>query len=441
MEENTKIERAYEITDAKISFVSLVDAAANRKTFLVTRAKDGQAELKLTGRIIRQDDDKHLVTGVVYEPLEEDTWGTYMSAEEIEKAAHWFMRYGSRNNDIQHSYEPNPDCTVVESWIARSDTDIGGETVKAGTWLMTVEVTDSKIWRAIETGQITGLSMGGVGTYSEEDVDLESIEKSEDAQEKRGLLRRMAEFLGISPLERGEMADMYSERTKQNHFWEAFNSLEDTLRKYDYREEKYIYETDGKKIREALSDFDTIIKNILTSEQPIAMAIAGEVEKNAKEEIEVTKEQLEEVINKAVERAVEKLTKAEDAPAAESPAETPATETAEQTASAEAEAATETPAAENAEGTESAAAPATETPAAEAPLTRAMVEEIVRETIEKASAPKEETLTAETVTEMVNRAVTEAVQPVLKHVGTPGNLNGDGVERSSNQQHYLHGIL
>ena len=74
---------------------------------------------------------------------------------------------------------------------------------------MTVEVTDSKIWRAIETGQITGLSMGGVGTYSEEDVDLESIEKSEDAQEKRGLLRRMAEFLGISPLERGDKTEPF----------------------------------------------------------------------------------------------------------------------------------------------------------------------------------------------------------------------------------------
>ncbi len=423
------IERAYEITDAKITFVSLVDAAANRKTFLITKAKDGQAEIKLTGKILRQDGERHLVTGIVYAPMEEDTWGTYMNAEEIEKAAHWFMRNGSRNNDIQHSFEPDRDCSVVESWIARSDTEIGGETVKAGTWLMTVEITNADVWGKIERGEITGLSMGGVGTYSEEDVDLESIEKS-DAQEKRGLLKRMAEFLGISPIERGDMADLFTERTKANSFWEAFSSLEDTLRKYDYRKEEYVYETDEGKIRDALTDFENILKNILTSEQPIAMSVMGPatIEKSKKEDTEVTKEQLEDAINRAAELAVEKLTKAEgdtaEAPAVETPAETAEAPAADAPTE-------ETPASESENGGESA----------DAPITRADLEKIVSEMIEKATAPKDDALTAEAVEEMVNRAVEKAVEPVLKHVGTPGNLNGDTVERSSEGQHYLHGIL
>ena len=34
----SKIEKAYAITDAKISFVSLVDKAANKKQFLITKA-------------------------------------------------------------------------------------------------------------------------------------------------------------------------------------------------------------------------------------------------------------------------------------------------------------------------------------------------------------------------------------------------------------------
>ena len=37
----SKIEKAYAITDAKISFVSLVDKAANKKQFLITKAEHG----------------------------------------------------------------------------------------------------------------------------------------------------------------------------------------------------------------------------------------------------------------------------------------------------------------------------------------------------------------------------------------------------------------
>ena len=38
-----KIAKAYAITDAKISFVSLVDKAANKKQFLITTSEDGAA--------------------------------------------------------------------------------------------------------------------------------------------------------------------------------------------------------------------------------------------------------------------------------------------------------------------------------------------------------------------------------------------------------------
>lgn len=430
------VEKACEITNAKITFVSLVDAAANRKQFLVTRGKDGQAEIKLTGRILRQDGEKHLVTGIVYEPMAEDTWGTFMNAEEIEKAAHWFMRNGSLNNDIQHSFEPNRDCTVVESWIARSDTEIGGEAVKQGTWLMTVEVTDPEIWRAIEDGKITGLSMGGVGTYSEEDTDLGEVEKSETVQEKRGLLKRFAEFLGLNLVERGEVEELYNERMKEDSFWNAFNALECSLRKWDYRDDKYIYETDEGKIRDALTDFESILSNILTSEQPIAMAIKGPetIEKSKdKEEREVTKAEIEAAIEKAATLAVEKLTRADGG---EAPAENAgaAAENAPGESGQAEQGATETQADGGSEGGQESA------PAADAPLTRADVEEIVTAAIEKATAAKADAVTAEQVEEMVQRSVEKAVEPVLKHVGVPSNMGGDGIERSEGQ-HYLHGIL
>lgn len=41
-----KIAKAYAITDAKISFVSLVDKAANKKQFLITKSEDGAGKFR-----------------------------------------------------------------------------------------------------------------------------------------------------------------------------------------------------------------------------------------------------------------------------------------------------------------------------------------------------------------------------------------------------------
>lgn len=41
-----KIAKAYAITDAKISFVSLVDNAANKKQFLITKSEDGAGKFQ-----------------------------------------------------------------------------------------------------------------------------------------------------------------------------------------------------------------------------------------------------------------------------------------------------------------------------------------------------------------------------------------------------------
>ena len=131
------VEKAYEITDAKITFVSLVDRAANKRKFLLTKAEDGKASFTTFGRIVKTDAQTHYVTGIVYEPMEEDTHGNYMTEAEIEKAAHWFAKNGNMV-DLQHSFEPLDGASVVESWIAKADFEIEGQTVKKGTWLMTV---------------------------------------------------------------------------------------------------------------------------------------------------------------------------------------------------------------------------------------------------------------------------------------------------------------
>ncbi len=215
-----EVKKAYEITDAKIQFVSLVDKAANLKKFLITKADDGKVTFTTCGRIVKKDADNHFVTGVVYEPLTEDAHGNYMTESEITKAAYYFAKSGNKV-DLQHSFEPLDGVAVVESWIAKADFQCGDEPVQKGTWLMTMEIDNQKIWDAIEKGEITGFSMGGVGVYSEEDIQLENVTKNvldavnePEQNEKKGVFKKLAALLGFDVVEKGALADEYVEKQR-----------------------------------------------------------------------------------------------------------------------------------------------------------------------------------------------------------------------------------
>lgn len=455
------LKKAYEITDAKIQFVSLVDKAANKRQFLIKKEDGGKAAFTTYGRIVKADAETHYVTGIVYEPMAEDSHGNFMTEGEITKAAYWFAKNGNKV-DLQHSFEPLDGASVVESWIAKADFDIDGETIKKGTWLMTVEVADESVWDGIEKGEITGLSMGGLGNYSEEDVELENVSKQETS-EKKGLLKQLAKALGLNVVEKGAMAELYEERSKGTLFWNAFNSLEEVLYKYDPITGRYLYETDEAKVRECLEEFGQIITSILTGGGSVTEAIQtdrpvekagkkmsgknretlkgiyeslgaflkefddpepedGEGEekpegtkKADKEEKQVTKQEVEGIVEKAVAAAFAKATNT----AAKTPEEEETDEENKETAT-------------KAKKKEDGIAKGDE-------ITPESINAMVEAAIEKALEPQREAVTAEQVQEMITAAVAKAVDPVLKSRGLPSNLGG--VEKSTGEQHYLHGIL
>ena len=193
------IEKAIEIRNARIRFVSLVDKAANLQSFLVTKNKDGEASFTTCGQIVKADADNHYVTGIVYEPMVKDSQGNFMTEDEIVKAARWYAKNGNMV-DVQHSFSPLSSASVVESWVAKADFSLGDKAVKKGTWLMTVEISDDKIWNRIEKGEITGFSMGGAGEYATEDVDIDidNLEKSfNDAtpKKRRGIIKTLLSLL------------------------------------------------------------------------------------------------------------------------------------------------------------------------------------------------------------------------------------------------------
>jgi len=434
------VKKAYEITDARIQYVSLVDKAANLKKFLITKADDGRAAFTTCGRIVRKDADNHFVTGIVYEPMVEDAHGNFMTEGEITKAAYYFAKSGNKV-DLQHSFEPLEGAAVVESWIAKADFQIGDETVKQGTWLMTVEIADNQIWEAIEKGEITGFSMGGVGVYSEEDVQLEDVEKtaggSEPEQsEKKGVFKKLAALLGFDVVEKGEFQDTFEATKKAREFWAAFDTLEGLLRRWDYYSDTMVFESDTAKITEALSEFSDAIQTVLAGGAAVAKEVAKckPVEKAGKKMSSANKETLQ--------TAYEALGVLLEAVADPEPDDDGEGEDGKKKT-------TETKPKDD-EGEENS-------DKEEAEVKKEEIEKLVQDTVAEAVAkafgeqqptadpeqqPEAEAVTKEEVQEMVTKAVSEAITPLLKARGVPTAMNDGGAgSEQPVEKHYLHGIL
>lgn len=426
-----RIEKAYAISDAKISFVSLVDKAANKKQFLITKADDGLAKFTTYGRIVKTDDESHFVTGIVYEPLVEDTDGNYMTEEEITKAAHWFMKNGA-DVDLQHCFEKAEGAEVVESYVAKNDMEIEDEQIKKGTWLMTMEISDNDVWGSIQKGEITGFSMGGKGSYSLEDVDLDTLEKSDG--EVRGLIKSLATKFGI--IKKGELTEKFTQRIKNNNFWTAWDTLESTLRRYNWSSDKYEFVEDEEVIREYLEEFNEIIVGILSQksvtkslakaavEEPVLKAgkslsiknqnalksiydnlgsFLGEFEEETEETIE-KKEANKEMKQKEVEELVRKEVSASMNQVTDQIGE----------------------------------------------LAKSLNIE-TKEDVNKGDSEKDAEVTAESISKMVGTEISKAMEPVMqaldpimKSRALPSNLNDSGskdVKKGADEEHYLHGIL
>lgn len=429
-----KIQKAYEIYDAKISFMSLVDKAANKREFLITKAKDDDANFQYFGRIIKADPATHYVTGVAYEPDIEDAHGNFMSEGEIQKAAYWFAKNGDKV-DIQHSFEAIDGATVVENWVTKSDETIGDETIKKGTWLVTMEVTDDDLWDKIEKGEITGFSMGGVGKYSTKDVEVSKMESNSG---NKSIFKKFAESLGFQVVEKGAVADQYNEKKKYSGFWNAINSLQNVLagpEHWNYITQCYEYnfETDEEKIREALTDFCNIVQDLL-AEQSITKALAETepdkpIEKAGKKMSSANKKKLDSICEALTafgkefddnEDEEEEVMKKEDMEAIQKMIE----ESVEKAVSKKGSG--ETKKTENTEVSNDSI--------------QKMIDAAITKAVEKFEPKQPEPTQEEQLSKSIETAVAKALEPLLKARGVSSNLNDDGIQKSA-EDHYLKGIL
>ncbi|MEC1583708.1 XkdF-like putative serine protease domain-containing protein [Bacillus subtilis] len=241
-----------ELVNAKITHVSYVDKAANQKQFFFMKSEkhpDFQKEVKV---IAKEADEQKLVYGIVYEPDTVDAHGDFMTAAEIEKAAHGFLK-DAREIDKQHDFQGGVG-EVVESYVAPADFEMNGETIKKGSWVLVTKASE-EVWEEIKKGEITGYSMAGVADIAKQEEPVSPDEK--------GLFNFLKNFFaGNISLSKGAVQEKYDEGRKRREFWAAQDALNSALFKWDYSEGM---ETDPEKIREALQDFVDIAQKVLIS--------------------------------------------------------------------------------------------------------------------------------------------------------------------------------
>jgi hypothetical protein len=102
-------------------------------------------------------DDKQLVFGEVYAPNMVDTDWEAMTPEDVEYAAHNFLKNNYLDHiDIGHDGEKSG-AVVVESYINRTPDD---PLYKEGAWVMGVWVPDD-VWKSVKDGELNAFSFFG----------------------------------------------------------------------------------------------------------------------------------------------------------------------------------------------------------------------------------------------------------------------------------------
>lgn len=113
--------------------------------------------------IIKTNDELQMVYGVVFQPDTEDSDGDVVSADEIEKAMHGFMK-SEPKFDVGHDLDIRYDVALIENYIAPNDMvckfNKKERDIKKGSWIMGVRVGD-ELWKEVKSGKINGFSPWG----------------------------------------------------------------------------------------------------------------------------------------------------------------------------------------------------------------------------------------------------------------------------------------
>lgn len=259
-----------QITDLRINFISLVPKGANNRT-VIWKSKDAPSkpEKEEFLRLLKTDDEKRLLYGVVYAPNDEDSQGDWATEEDIEKAAHAFLSNAFvRNIDKDHDFRPQDGAYVAESFILRGQ-DPMFPNEKPGTWVVAIKIDNEETWNAVKKGELQGLSMAGSGKSVSKAFDFNTAAASEDADNLFWSLRRAIESILADenvedkPTAISETLDQFKaammaafpaqQKTEKGFFAKFFNKLKNREKEMTYEDVKKAVEEATKPLNDRLN--------------------------------------------------------------------------------------------------------------------------------------------------------------------------------------------
>lgn len=120
--------------------------------------------------VLVEQPEQRMVWAEVYAPDRPDSGGDFMTAEDIRKMAHEFVRKGRLSQvDVMHDNKTVAGVQIVETFIARDDDDV----FIPGSWVVGIHVPDDEVWAQIKAGELNGLSMEGVALTDKREVEIE----------------------------------------------------------------------------------------------------------------------------------------------------------------------------------------------------------------------------------------------------------------------------
>jgi hypothetical protein len=123
-------------------------------------------------RIKKVDEDRRIVYGEVYAPMQLDSHGEFMLAEDIETMAHRFLTLDNLAAKIDTNHDNVPNGSYpIESFIARE----GDPDYTPGAWVLGVKITDDLVWGKVKSGELNGYSFQSLVKPVEMEVTYEVI--------------------------------------------------------------------------------------------------------------------------------------------------------------------------------------------------------------------------------------------------------------------------
>lgn len=120
--------------------------------------------------IVLKSEEQQIVYGEVYAPNRPDAQGEFMTAVDIQKMAHEFIRSGKMGQiDLMHGNKVLKGASVVESFVSDDD----DKRFLPGSWVIGVHIPDSILWGSIKKGEINGFSMEALVTRHDREVEVE----------------------------------------------------------------------------------------------------------------------------------------------------------------------------------------------------------------------------------------------------------------------------